>query len=676
MQNKKKSKSEPHHKPIQSVSAKRNTNWQVWLCAAVIALVTFIVFLPSLQDGFTNWDDGDYVNTNPLVTGDHVPIAEFFKTPVSGNYHPVTVLSLALNYRFGKLDPVGYHAVNILFHLFNTILVFLFIFLLTRRNLLMAVVVSLFFGIHPMHVESVTWISERKDVLYVFFFMAGLITYLKYTELKKISWYVFTMVLFVLSCLSKAMAVVFPVVLILIDYLREVKWERRSLVDKLPFFIISIVFGIVAVKTQQSGAAISAMGLFTVPQRLVFAGYGAVMYIVKFFAPVKLSAFYPYPDVYGTEGVPVLYYIFAVLFLVLAAAIIYFFRKQEKELVFGLLFYLVTVVLVLQLISVGSAIIADRYSYLSYIGLLLVVAYLINKVWQSKNGIAVALKYPVIIIVMITAALFGVQTYARTQVWNNGETLWTDAISNYGNTAVPYANRGAYYLTQNNITKALTDYDQALKFNVFSATAYRDAYYNRGLIYYNTGKNDSAFADFTKVIQIAPTFVGAYANRGNIFYDYGKYSAALADYERAIAIDANYADAYNDCGLLFYKILKDDSALIYYNKAIALNRTNATYYYNRGLEYRATNQFDKAINDFTIGIQLNPQNVMLYYNLRGVCYLALSQYSPAVADFTKAIELNPSVPDFYSNRSVAEGKMGDVVSAKSDAGMAQQLKGN
>ena len=307
MANKKKEKDANNNKQTKKTAAKKQTNLlPVLISVAVIIIVTYFVFSPSLQNDFTNWDDPTYVTDNPLVVNNAVPVKEIFKTPVSLNYHPVTILSLAWNYQNGKLNPKGYHEENVIFHLLNTLLVFLFIFLLTRRNLLMAAIVALFFGIHPMHVESVSWVSERKDVLYVFFFLAGLITYLRFLDTKRILWYILTLLLFVLSCLSKGMAVVFPVIMLLIDYLRNDKLQLKIIFNKIPFFVLSLVFGVISFRIQ-SGGAIADMQVFTIFQRMMFASYGAIMYVVKFFAPVNLSAFYPYPTLDRNGNIPLPY---------------------------------------------------------------------------------------------------------------------------------------------------------------------------------------------------------------------------------------------------------------------------------------------------------------------------------------------------------------------------------
>jgi protein O-mannosyl-transferase len=610
---------------------KYNNTLLTCICVTAIAIITYFIFSPSLDGGFTNWDDQAYVLNNPLVVNNSVPLVNIFETTVAANYHPLTVLSLALNYQTGKLDPFGYHLENVIFHVLNTILVFLFIFLLTRRNLLMAAIVSLFFGIHPMHVESVAWISERKDVLYVFFFLLGLITYLRYSETKKIVWYLFTILLFILSCLSKGMAVVFPVILLLIDYLRGEKRERRLLIEKIPFFILSIVFGIIAFKVQQSAQVYVDIKTFTIFQRLMFACYGAIMYIVKLFAPYKLSAFYPYPDV--SNSIPLIFYFSPFILLGILSALVYFFRKKEKEIVFGLLFYFVSVVLVLQFVSAGRVIMADRYSYLSYTGLLFVLAYLIDKEWQNKNSV---LKYLIMIITVIYAVTFSYQAYSRTQVWKNSETLWTDVIDNYPDVFMAYKSRADYYIIINEPKQAIANYTKAILLDSTNAEAYN----NRGLLYMNTGNNDLAFVDFNKTIALNPAYAKAYANRGLIYLRYGKNDLALTDF----------------------------------NKAIALDASSPTFYYNRGVYYNTHNNYEEALDDFTKGIQLNPKNVELYYNMRGLCNVNSQKYNEAIADFSSAINLNPSVAGYWLNRSFAESKIGQNEAAKADEIKGQQLK--
>ncbi len=447
----------------KKISAHPGINRPAWLSVAVISIVTFITFSPCLQNSFTNVDDDVYVLNNPLVINKTVPVKEIFVTPVSLNYHPLTILSLALNYQAGKLDPAWYHFINVLFHILNTVLVFFFIFLLTRRNLLMASIVALFFGIHPMHVESVAWVSERKDMLYVFFFMAGLITYLRYRDNKKVIWYLATLLLFILSCLSKGMAVVFPVILLLVDYFLHVNWERKIILEKIPFFILSIAFGAVAFYIQKIGGAVVMDESISHTQQIFIGFYGLMMYVVKLLVPLNLAMIYPH--IVNEKGnLPVMFYLAPVIIL-LCIALTYFFFRKNRAIVFGLLFYITSVVLVLQFLSVGSAIMADRYSYLSSVGILLVVAYAINRSLETDSF--TVLKYPVIMMVVVVALLFSFQTYARTQIWKNSITLWTDEMNKYPNVQFTHYEKllvelGLAYQDLKKYDLALDDWNSAL----------------------------------------------------------------------------------------------------------------------------------------------------------------------------------------------------------------------
>ena len=611
-----------------------------FIIAICISYITYIVFSPSLKCDFAGqWDDKEYVTENAMVVNNHIPVKEIFHTPVSLNYHPLTMLSLAYNYQTAKLNPEIYHSWNVWLHVFNTILVFMFIYFLTKQNLLMAAIVSIFFGIHPMHVESVTWISERKDVLYVFFCMAGLISYLKYIQHRKILWYLITLILFVLSCLSKAMAVVFPIVLLLIDYFvsasesKTFLQNKRIFIDKIPFLLISLGFGLAAFKIQQSGMIMQAMNLFSTPERIMFASYGAIMYIVKLIVPLNLSAFYAYPIYNHSTKFPLIIYL-APFILIAVSAFIYFFSRKDKAIVFGSLFYFFTVVLVLQFISVGNVIMADRYSYLSYVGLLFIVAHIVNLSFQKGSKLA-SMKFVFIGIIIIGVLVFSVQTYAQTKVWNNPETLWSNAI------------------------------------NIDPDNCYT-GYINRGIVYQKRGQNDLALSDFSKSIIINPGNSTAYLDRGAIYSDLGKDTAALMDFDLSIKLDPNNSEVYYDKGRILAKLGKDSMAIINYDKALQLNPHYALAYMNRGVVNYNRQQVDLALIDYNKAIETNPDLDIPYYN-RGIIYYNKAQYNLALADFTKAIALNATVPQYWQYNSLTEKVLGKNTEALADSIKAVQL---
>ncbi|MGP8215059.1 MAG: tetratricopeptide repeat protein [Bacteroidia bacterium] len=693
-------------------NANKNISLAVF-AALAIAIITYFVFSPSLHNGFA-WDDANYVTDNPLVVSNQVQVKKIFQTPVCANYHPLTILTLAWNYHLGQLNPEGYHLWNICLHVLNTILVFIFIFLLTKRNILMASIVSLFFGIHPMHVESVTWISERKDLLYVFFFFAGLIAYLFYHKSKNKVWYFVTFLLFVLSCLSKAMAVVFPLILLLIDYFLNVQpllikqtpvRKNKIVLEKIPFFLLSLGFGIAAFKIQHSTKAMENLQVFNAFQRIGFASYNSIMYLARLIYPFRLSALYPYPK---ADAIPIIFYLSPFILLSLIT-LIYRFLRKDKSVVFGFLFYFISIVLVLQFVSVGSSITPDRYSYLSSIGLFFIVAHLVNISWRQKLSKLTLFRYPLTGLILISAVAFGYQTSGRIKVWKNDETLWTDAISKYPERCFDgYYNRGTYYMNlKKDDNKALSDYNKLLELD----PAYAHAYNNRGLIYYDRGQYDLAMADYNKALELDSRNAMAYNNQGRLYYQQGQIDLALADYNRAIELDSGNTGVYNNRAVIYYSRGQYDLAMADYNKVLEHKASEtdsilALVYNNRGLLYCKQRKLDLALPDFNKALELSPNYAHAYndrgrlyffrgqfdsamkdynkalaldsgyagaYTNRGMLHYKLKQYDLTMADFSKAIELNPSLPIYWLNRSKLENVLGKKAEAEADALKAQQL---
>ena len=441
----------------------------------VILIVTFIAYIPSLQnDLLKTWDDQAYITQNELIKNlTPAGIAKIFREDrgLYANYHPVTTLSLAFNHSISGTSPLGYHLTNLFIHLLNTLLVFLFILLLPGKRVVAAAVVALLFGIHPMHVESVAWISERKDVLYTLFFLASLISYLYYLQRNNDwKWYLLALVLFVFSMLSKAMAAPLPLVLLLIDYLTARKWNAKVFLEKIPFFLLAIGLGMLAMKIQAEGNATSS-DLFSLSSRTLHAAYGFVVYIAKILVPAGLSAFYPYPyplvnSAWVLNTTPSILFITLMLSIVLWVLFILLFVKRGNKaqmFIFGFLFYAATIAMVLQFIPVGRAIMADRYSYLSSIGIFILIGFLADQFYTQK-------KYRMVVMAMVLvySGVLAVITFDRTKVWKNDETLWTDVMEKYPNDnriMLPVANRANYFYQEKRMPEALSDYLLATSIN-------------------------------------------------------------------------------------------------------------------------------------------------------------------------------------------------------------------
>ena len=439
----------------------------------IVLSATAFAMWPSLQNGFVNWDDPGYVTSNLLIRDlSFQGIGEIFRTPsVVGLYHPLTLISLAIDYAISGLDPTQYHRVNFLLHLINSCLVYIF----CRRIGLQSMgclLIAILFGVHPMHVESVAWVSGRKDLLYTMFLLSGLIAWRRYSVSaalrSKYTWYLVTLVFMLLSVLSKVSAVVFPFLILAMDYLSKRKLNMHVYVEKVPFLIVSIAFGILAIHAQDISGALDVAPESTAINRILVAGHSLLTYVIRAVVPYQLSPFHPYThSMLG--ALP--WYIYA-SWIPLFIAVYYLLRSSNRTVHFSGIFFLLAIVAGLQVYSVGMAVVADRYSYLSYIGLFIVFVSLIP-VHYTKVRIAAT------VLGCIAVVCYATISFRYARVWENGGTLWSRVVAVYPEDFYGYYNRGDYYLSTDNFELAESDFKQAVKLN----SQFADSYHRLGVLY-------------------------------------------------------------------------------------------------------------------------------------------------------------------------------------------------
>lgn len=561
-----------------------------WLWMLVILVVTAACFLPMLNNGLTNWDDEYYVVQNALLRGPDWK--GIFTQPVVSNYHPLTIITLAFNYALTGLDASSYLITNLLLHLINTALVFYFIWLISGGKLIASVFTALVFGIHPMHVESVAWISERKDVLYTLFFLLALIQYWFFLHSGKKRKLVYCFLLFALSLLSKPAAIILPFVLLLLDYWQGRKFGRAVYIEKIPFFLLSLVFAIITVKIQ-SKTAIAGLELFPVWARFFFATYVNMIYIVRFFVPHPLSAFHPFPSPENL-GMPVL---LSPVFMLAVLVLVWYFRKN-KVVVFSFLFFIINLLLVMQVVSIGGTLVAERYTYVPYIGLAFLIGMLAQKYFTVR------LKPVLAGGALLMTGVFGFITFERTKVWKDSETLWTDVINRYPHSPVPRTNRANHLLRlaadpaykeriNELLERALEDCNAALKTKPNHAKGYE----NRQNIYLRQGKFREALADATELIKLEPHNKLGYYTKGYVYLQYNMPDSALKYYSMCIEVSPNTDLALNSRGSLLLNHFKNyREAIADFDKAIRLN-PKGDYYLNRSYAYYYLGEFEKARAD-------------------------------------------------------------------------------
>ena len=594
----------------------------------IVSISTFIVYYPSLFGAFTNWDDLVYVKENPYIKSlSFENIKGMFSNNYMGNYHPLSMLSLAFDYLIFKLNPFGYHLTNLFLHILNSVLVLYLIRKLTK-NIMVAAFAALIFGVHAFHVESVAWISERKDVLYTFFYLLSILAYLEYTVKAGTKELILSLFLFLLACLAKGQAVTLPLTLVLTDIFLGRKWTSyKVILEKVPFFVLAFIFGVVAIKAQ-AGADATIMANFPVQQRFAFASYGLVMYLLKLVIPFSLSAYYPYPIVSDVGEVPVLFWLAIIPALALIATWILTF-KRSKPLFFGIGFFLLNIMLLLQLLPVGRAIMADRYVYIPSIGYCFLIGWYLNdrKYFNSKNvSLAVMIVY---------VSLLGFLSFNRGKVWASSITLWSDVLDK--NSQVPIA------------------------------------WYNRGNVLMESGDYRGAIADYNECINVDEKYWKAYINRGNAKSELKNFIGAIADFDAVIRIDSNIANAYINRAAARKKLNDYPNALADYNKALTLKPDQVELYTSRSNLKVDMQDFQGAIDDLTTALQINPRYVVGYSN-RAIIRKSVKDFKGAMEDYDKAIELDPNNGEFFINRANLKFQGDDIKGALADYSESIRLK--
>lgn len=602
-----------------------------FLSIAILTIITYFVFSGAKNNEFVNWDDQVYVVEQPLVLNKEYK--QLWKTPVSLNYHPITMISLAMQSPKDakKLSPAPFIHLNIWLHIFNSILVFLLIWMINDKKWLVALLTAAIFALHPMHVESVVWISERKDVLYTFFFLLASISYWQYLVKNKKYWMLLTFCFFVLSVLSKAMAVTLPLVLLLLDYWKGKNLkELRLWIEKIPFFAVSLFFGLMAVSVQSGGdfggmltlmgektKAVAEADVFTLWQRFQFASYGFVTYIFKFFAPTDICAFYPYPEGNKLTGLPG--FLYPLGFVAMIAAALWSVAKT-KIFAFGIGFYLVTVALVLQFMSVGLALIADRYTYLPYVGLAFIVVYSSVQWISTKSA---TLRYMTIGFMTVFIAILTYKTTSQVEVWQNSENLWSQVLKYYPYEDLALANRGNHRGKTGNITGAMEDFEQAIADGCERADVYEGLGNSYGTLSMQATDQKAAYAAksidmYQQALKIDPT-------KGNIHYNLGitqlqsDATAAVTSFEAALQYmphrEADILPAYGMALLNSGQYLKAIQVL---TQAMTKVAPTDAMYYHRGLAHLGNNDTAAAKNDFLEALKINPNNQEVRDRLSGM----------------------------------------------------------
>ncbi len=598
-------------------------HWPILL----ILTVTFFLMSPALKNDFVAWDDDIHIYKNKNVLTLTLESAkQILTTPIKGNYHPLTTLTFALEHHFFGLDPFWFHLNNILLHLACTFLVFRLMLLLNLETA-WALLVALLFGIQPMRVESVAWITERKDVLFGIFYLAALIQYLLYQKHGKRKYMVLVYLFFVPALLSKIQAVSLPLSMLLLDYLLDRPFRFRLIVEKIPYFLLSLMTGLVGIFLLKQNESLGSVD-HSFFEGILIGTYSLSVYLVKSIFPYEMAAIYSFPNP-GQLGT--VFYLSPLLLIGLGYALFRSTRITKKAL-FGSLFFLVNIIFLLQVVNSGQAFLADRFTYIPYIGLFYLYGSGAAWLWSRKESLR-----PLMAIFLVGTMLgYGWVTWKGVSVWKNTETLFTHVLARDKDNIMALQNRGGYYKKNKQYKKAIQDYTHALAIDPNETRSLVD----RGTVLFNLGRFDEALQDLNRAIKIKPKNSNALANRGSIFGVRKQYGKALEDLNQALLLDPESTFALSNRFVVFFYLHK----------------------------------YDKALADGRSVLQLKPHDHQMQ-NRMGACREQMGNLEGALADYSRAIQLSPQEATYFLARSYLYRKMGQKDRALLDAQEAVQRGG-
>jgi tetratricopeptide (TPR) repeat protein len=609
-----------------------SNNWikknSVVLSILLIIILTLAAYSNSIKNGFVMLDDNVKVTENTMILSlNFSHILKYFSNFVFHTYMPLTILSYAIDYSLWGMHPSGFHAANLLLHVFNSVLVFVFIKKLCGKNAA-ALIASLLFAINPINVESVSWISERSNVLFAAFFLISLLFYLKHSSEAsgKKNLYL-SLLFFILSVLAKPVGVTLPLALIAIDYYKGSKINFKSILQKAPFFLISLAFGILTIyATIVTDNVRDISSSFNFADRIFLSSYPLAFYFVKFILPFDLSALHPYPVKTG-GWLPWEYYV-SLLFVLFVILLIWKSRSYKKDLAFGGLFYIANVFIYLVVIPAGGDfLVAEHFAYIPCIGFAAAAGLLYIRATESNPT------FKIIIPVFIAAVvlLFSYSTYKQNFVWENSKSLFTDMLIKSPDNAFANYAFATLKLDDNDYSGAIAGFTKAINCD----STYSDAYYNRALAKRANEEYAESLSDFDKAILYNPEKYDAYSNRGNIKLILKDSAGAMKDYDQSIKINPEYAFAYYNRGIIKLNQNELSEALKDFTKAIELKVDYTEAYNNRGITKYFLKDYPGSIKDYSAAIFFRPGNASAYKN-RGLSKLALKDSTAACDDFYKA----------------------------------------
>jgi protein O-mannosyl-transferase len=642
---------------MTSAVAPKAIRFFVWfrttLVSAILVLATAAAYWEVRAFGFTNFDDPDYVAQNPTVqeglSGEGIRWA--FMTGFMGNWHPITWLSHMLDCEVFGVNAGAHHVVNVAIHCLNVVLLFWVLFRYTGALERSAFVAALF-ALHPLHVESVAWIAERKDVLSTLFWLLTMWAYLRYTERRSVWRYLAVLFWFALGLMSKPMVVTLPFVLLLLDYwplqraTNRVEW-RRAVAEKVPLFVLVAASCVVTFIVQKHGGAVGSMEKFSIATRIGTALVAYVAYVGKMLLPENLAAFYPHPGawpVWQVAGAAVLLFIVSSIALALT--------RRAPYLVLGWLWFLGTLLPVIGLVQVGDQAYADRYTYVPLTGLFIAMVWGLADLSKRFAWPAFAMRGAGLAGLLVC----GLLTTAQVDHWQNSETLFRHALSATKDNYVAHYNLAQTLSVNGRIPEATHHYEETLALK----PGHPGAHNNLGLTHAFAGRWAVATNHYAQALKSNPDNTGVHFNYGVAELNLGNATNAVGHLRQVIAANPTHAAAHHQSAKALLRLEKPDEAITHYSETIRL-RPDDPEPYSELAELLATHS-DPTIRKGPEALKLARRACELAGSPRPNFIAALAAAHAGVGDYEKAVQLAREAEMLA--RSVGDRAAGEVYAAR------------
>jgi len=623
------------------------------LCGFLI-ITTLAIYWPVLKHEFVNYDDDKYVTENRHITDGITrrSVIWVFTSPHFHMWHPLTSLSHMLDCQLFGLNPAWHHLTSLLFHIASTLLLFGILKRMTGA-IWPSFFVAAAFALHPLNVESVAWVAERKNVLSSFFWMLTIAAYISYAKRPSMGRLLVVVLIFALSTMTKPMVVTLPFVLLLLDYwpLGRLQWQRQSkeqdylhcesmqlnyqgpsawrlFAEKIPLFILAAVLSAITFIVQQRGGVVFKLDNVPLKFRMTNAFNSYAIYIVKMIWPSRLAVFYPHP----LGKLSIWQVAAAVLLLLAVSAGVICLARSRKYLPVGWLWYLGTLVPVIGLVQVGAQARADRYAYLSFIGRFIMIA------WGLTDLLAKWRYRKIILGTVAPAVLLALSIGTRLQLhhWRNNTALFEHAINVTEDNFIMHNNYANVLNEAGQLDKAIEHYYKSLQIKPDSALAHN----NLGIALYNLGKLNEAIEHYKKAQELNPKFSKPHFNLAVVLAKQGKTDEAIAEYRQALRFRPDDIDALSNLGLMLAKQGDFGKAIEHYKKALELEPDNLTTHGRLGLVLAHVGNINEAIRELRIVLNARPENAEIHFNV-GVLLERQGKVVEAIKAYQQALRVDP-----------------------------------